>query len=211
VSDLYVVRRDGVGERLVTRDVIAPDWAPDGRKFAFMRLACDGDRCGNPGVENAIELFIIHADGSGQRRLTRDGAYQGNPDWSPDGKRLVYETESGIATSEPDGTHVHRLTHRYDTNPAWSPDGKQIVFDTFGALHVLRVEDGRVTRITRDRSPHFAPAWAPDGKRIAYLGRPTGAYSAESPVQLRVINAAGGRATVLTGFGFGPPAWGGAD
>jgi TolB protein len=211
VSDLYVVRPDGSGLRLVVRDAGAPAWSPDARSFVFMRSVCGGGRCGAAGVDNPYELFTVRTDGTGLRRLTDDGAYQGNPDWAPDGKRIVYELDDGLATTHLDGSHVRRLTHRYHTNPAWSVDGKTIAFDTFAAIYVLRVADGKVTRLTHAHAPHFAPAWSPDGRRIAYLGKPAGAYSAEDPLQVRVMPAAGGAPVALTPYGFGPPAWGGAE
>ena len=54
-----------------------PHWCPDGSRIAF-----SSDRTGDS------ELYVMDADGSGQRQLTTDG---GNtcPDWSPDGSRLV--------------------------------------------------------------------------------------------------------------------------
>jgi Tol biopolymer transport system component len=52
------------------------------------------------------------------------------PHWSPDGSRLVYETETHICTINPDGTKNRPVTffggvQRYGR---YSPDGKQIVF-----------------------------------------------------------------------------------
>jgi Tol biopolymer transport system component len=72
-------------------------------------------------------------------RLTTDGAYNGNPDWSPDGMQIVFDgwadfggpriqmmdtdpaTDDAHAVSDPGGGYG-------DFQPAWSPNGTQIAF-----------------------------------------------------------------------------------
>ena len=48
--------------------IFDPTWSPDGRKIAFV-----SDRAGKG------EIYVMNADGSGKRRLTRNGA----PDFGP--------------------------------------------------------------------------------------------------------------------------------
>jgi Tol biopolymer transport system component len=55
-----------------------PRWSPDGSTIAFA-----ADRLWNGGI------FIVGADGQGQRQITRDGGW---PVWWPDGKRIGYLT-----------------------------------------------------------------------------------------------------------------------
>ena len=57
----------------------APAWSPDGRKIAFA-----SERDGNS------EIYLMNADGSGQRSLTRNLAYDGDPAWSPDGQKITF-------------------------------------------------------------------------------------------------------------------------
>ena len=100
------------------------------------------------------ELFVMNADGTGVRKLTLppNGTEDTNPDWSPDGSRLVFERAPStgahsIWTVNSDGTGLRRLTpdcppgagvptcRADDGWPVWSPDGKHIAFQRLtGAL-----------------------------------------------------------------------------
>jgi hypothetical protein len=50
----------------------SPSWSPDGSRIAFVST-----RDGNP------EIYVMNADGSGQRRLTSNTVYDGQPAWRP--------------------------------------------------------------------------------------------------------------------------------
>ena len=95
-----------------------PAWSPDGKSIAF---ACRWD------AGNAI--YVVAAEGGAPPQVyDRKGACE--PRRSPDGKRLVYETETHVAAVNPDGKKNRLVTwfggvQRY---PQWSPDGKSIVF-----------------------------------------------------------------------------------
>lgn len=121
-------------ERIFTRDLASgqekcitpekfphcsgPSWSPDSKAIAF---ACRWD------AGNAI--FTVPADGGDPAKVYGEqGACE--PHWSPDGRLLVYETETHVATIQPDGKGNRLVTtfggvQRY---PRWSPDGKSIVF-----------------------------------------------------------------------------------
>ena len=73
----------------------------------------------------------MNADGSGQTQLTSTPNFSENPNWSPDGRRIVFDSDRAekgnldIYSMKADGSDVQQLTDSpaLDAVPAWSPDG----------------------------------------------------------------------------------------
>jgi Tol biopolymer transport system component len=100
----------------VLGDDSMPAFSPDGRRVYF---TSNRDQQG--------EIYVMNADGTGQRRLTRRPGDDWAPDVSPDGGRLAFTQLPGtIWTMNSDGTGLRRLTSGVE--PAWRP-------------RVLRAED----------------------------------------------------------------------
>ncbi|HHB89762.1 MAG TPA: hypothetical protein ENK60_00480 [Anaerolineae bacterium] len=94
----------GAGGRLILADesAIAPIPSPNGRYIVFM-----SQRDGN------WELYRINADGSGLRRLTKNGANDGLPVWTGDGSTILFvsdrDGEWGVYAMFADGSRQRRL------------------------------------------------------------------------------------------------------
>ena len=131
-----------------------PAWSPDGKWIAF---ACRWE------AGNAI--FVIPTTGGEPTKVyDKKGACE--PHWSPDGKRLIYETETNLAAINPDGTKNRPLTwfggvQRYGR---YSRDGKSVVFcqgvTERGPWELYRIPapGGQPARIT-EGSSDMNPDW----------------------------------------------------
>ena len=107
-------------------------WSPDGRM-----LAVTIQNTTNRPVK-ASAIYLISTDGKIVRRLTPPQLDAGNPDWAPNGNRIVFnsfyegQSESELYTIRPDGTGLRRIRkekkNNYDFDPVWSPDGARIAF-----------------------------------------------------------------------------------
>lgn len=89
----------------------------------------------NPDGVNHLHLMRIDAAGKvvTSSRLTADAEPENNPEWSPDGQRIVYQRDldgAAIYVVGVDGKNPVRLsgTPGQDVFPNWSPDGSQIVY-----------------------------------------------------------------------------------
>ena len=74
---------------------------------------------------------MMNADGSRQRRLTRNPADDSDPAWSHDGRSVAFATtrdgNSEVYVMNPDGSGQRRLTRNpaEDWFPVWSPGGRR--------------------------------------------------------------------------------------
>jgi TolB protein len=120
------------------------------------------------------EIYVIRADGGGQRRLTRSRANDIAPAGSPDGRRIAFASDRGgtfqIYVMNTDGSGQRRLT-RKPTNafPTWSPDGRRIAFvssrDGNLELYVMNADGSGQRRLTRSLSDDLFPGWLPAGRK----------------------------------------------
>lgn len=123
-----------------------PQYSPDGTLIAFNRFTfspCPEQGCGKRADGGfGSSIWIMGADGSGQRRITAPGQVWADPQWSPDGSLLLIQsyddhgTLNGISadlyTIRPDGTELTPITrtrkNEYSFTGDWSPDGSRISF-----------------------------------------------------------------------------------
>jgi Tol biopolymer transport system component len=213
--DIYVMKADGSGKRNLTRNPgrdFGPVWSPDGRQIAFLRERDGGSW--PPNFDN-FEVYVMNADGSGQRRLTGKTAHA--PAWSPEGRRIAFVSSRDLYVMNADGTGQRNLTGTTTDDahsPAWSPDGQTIAFASGHCsrpqppparcfdLYAVNADGSGLRRLTRNTRNH-APAWSPDGQKIAF------ASVRDGNQEIYVMNADGSGQRRLTRNMAGDylPAW----
>ena len=165
--DLYLVLPSGRGRRLLARGAEQPAWSPGRTRIAFA----------GGGVVGQEGIWVMNADGTGRRRLTRRPG-DGDPSWSPDGRRIVYRSSSATSFDlwvvfSTGGTPrpLLRTPQANELEPDWSPDGGRIAFQSTRAggiqIWIQNLVSKQARRLTSGGGA-FAPDWSPDGGRIAF-------------------------------------------
>ena len=124
-------------------------------------------------------------DGADRQQITDGTRNARGPDWSPDGRRIVYASEGpngnfDIWTISASGENRVQLTDHpdFDGRPAWSPDGERIAFvSTRGGsfdIWLMTVDGENQNQLTTGAGTEFRPAWSPDGTEIAYSSTEAG-------------------------------------
>lgn len=216
--NIYLVNPNGGAVRRLTdsRWSDSPVWSPDGSRIAFIRRFPHPP--GNQVGSTTPEIFVMNADGSGERRLTRNKLHESSLGWSRTGKLAfargpgLDNTFAQIFVMNPDGSGLQRLTRNrfYEAEVRWSPNGQQIAFVRASrtrlrsAVWVMNADGSGQRRLTaafRADPDTVGLAWSPDGSRIALnwgsLSRP-GIYT---------MNADGSGLRRVTRMEAGLPTW----
>ena len=217
--EIYVMDINGDNPQNLTNHPhadINPSWSPDGQRIVFMS-ARDGhvdEGHGSP----IYEIYAMDADGGNQQRLTNNLFADRSPSWSPDGQRIVFESDRDaggnahgidIYVMDADGGNQQRLTNNLteDRYPSWSPGGQRIVFsarrdghvehnlDLTYEIYVMDADGGNEQRLTNNRNNELSPVWSPDGERIAFASDRKGDWQ---NFEIYVMDADGGNLQRLT-------------
>lgn len=162
-SQIYVMDSDGSDVRRLTS---MPAWSPafssDGKSIVFV---------GEPDGENDSEIFRMRVNGRNVKRLTTNPVDDLNPEWSPDGLSVVFDTrragrDQEIASVSSNGGRTQILTHNVfeDSEPDFSPDGEQIVFQRKRhsrdrEILTMTSHGGSLFNVTKDREDSYDPDW----------------------------------------------------
>jgi len=144
-----------------------PRYSPDGRQIVFAS--------NRGGLLSAI--WVMNADGSRLRRLTRAALEAFWPDWSPDGRHVLFTDYccvpfSNVRVMNADGSGVRKLTHftapRQGGFASYAPDGRKIVLmagppsgEELNALYTMNADGSGLTRITSNRPDLILSDWGP--------------------------------------------------
>ncbi len=153
------------------------------------------------------EMYAVDFDGANVKKLTNEQSVILSPDWSPDGRSIVYTSykdhNPDLILLDPSGRHRRPLLRLPGINsaPAWSPDGKKISLvlskDSNSEIYVLN-RWRKLIRLTRHFNIDTSPTWSPDGTKIAF----TSDRSGTGRPQIYIMDATSGDRTGVTRITF---------
>jgi Tol biopolymer transport system component len=165
--------------------------------------------------EGKYVINLVRRDGTGHIGLT--GAIPGqpheHPDFSPDGKRIVFNTQQDLYLIDNDGQNAQLIVDcappcSMANEPAWSHDGSTIAFQrqqTDGSstleLHTLATGETNVVFTGVGPRQIYAPRWSPDDKQIVFEYTHANAQGHFDGVELTILDLATGATHKLTDYG----------
>src|SRR5438270_194750 len=187
-----------------------PQISPDGSRVAFVRVNVNEKKLG---YDTAI-WTVSTADKEPPHRLT-NGPHDGSPQWSPDGKFLVFmrATEKDgkpeppqLAMLSMNGGDAWTFTDlpkgRFDeTDPIWSSDGAQIFFPSLHVdepyyalpkteIYSVAASGGEATKLTTIDMGVNGLALSPDGKQFAFVASQNQPVNSYTEADLWVLDVA---------------------
>ena len=114
-----------IQELLKVRRVGDPQVSPDGRIVAF--TIGDVNKEANRVV---TQIYTVSIDGGAPRAITSGAGSSSAPRWSPDGRKIAFQSGGQIYAMDADGGDKKQITKLATGagNPVWSPDGRTIAF-----------------------------------------------------------------------------------
>jgi TolB protein len=109
---------------------------------------------GNP------ELYVTGA-GGGTGRLIGGAGYSTEPNWSPDGKRVAFNTRSGgfqVSILDLGSGAIRTVGEGQD--PVWGADSRHLLFSTGSALILLDTQTGQRTTLVSGLGKISEPTWS---------------------------------------------------
>lgn len=164
-------------------------WSPDGRQLAYVAADPPDPKESTDPIHitrylykfiagrddnRRSHIYILDVAAKRSRKLTDGPYYEHTVDWSPDGKEILFESNSGP---------LDELEFNYDIFAADAQTGKQ-------------------RRLTNTRSQEYQAVWSSDGKWITYLGTKRDITCSETTMEdthVWVIPASGGQGRELPG------------
>ncbi len=148
--DIYTMDKNGKNVKKLTNEVGydgGPFWSADGKQIVYRAfhpenekekadyLALLKDDLIRP---TKLDIWVMNADGSNQRRVTNINKASFAPYFFPDGKRIIFSSNMDdprgrnfdLYVVNVDGSGLERITYNevFDGFPMFSPDGKKLVF-----------------------------------------------------------------------------------
>jgi TolB protein len=132
------------------------------------------------------EIYLMDYDGYNVQSITRNGSINLNPDFSPDGREIIY---TSYKRGNPDlyrrelfsgAEAVISARRGINITGAYAPDGKRVALamSKEGSSNIYLIDKAGklLVRLTSGGAIDVSPAWSPDGSRIAFvsdrLGKP---------------------------------------
>ena len=183
------------------------------RGVSATQIAFVSDESGNK------EIYVMEADGTRRRKITRNGQINMFPDWSPDGMELAYTTyRRGVAElrvlgrgNTPGGALVSKMPSSISKldkiRAVFGPDKGWVTMVMSDAantdLFLVRRDGKDIKRLTQDRSIEVSPSWSPDRKQVVFASDRSGSQ------QIYITDVNGGEPRRLTYRGNynATPAW----
>jgi TolB protein len=174
-------------------------FVPIENRRGFMKILSEPRKREDRGVISILE--VVDVDSEVRTVLAEFEDLIEAPNWTQDGKYLVYNSNGRIYTFNLETKEISEiysgLAVNCNNDHVLSPDGKQIAVshhtseDGKSRIYVLPLEGGEPTLIT-PMGPSYLHGWSPDGKTLAYCAERNGQYD------VYTIPSIGGNETQLT-------------
>jgi TolB protein len=139
-------------------------FSPDGKKIVF-----------SPFTLKASDIYIVNFDGTGLKRLTNTKYWEVAPQFTPDGKKVMFmcdkENYAGeIYLIDLDGSNYRRLVPNYFgvSEVYFSPDGNCVAFTAAREVYIMNADGSNIKKLTNSGRQSSSLKFSPDGKKLFF-------------------------------------------